>query len=91
MSGPHFRDYHLLLDEHGAQIFAMADPIAERARKIGGTTIRSIGHIDRLRRVKDTTPAMSIQKTCLQYYVQTTSGSLSRCARFMASATSMAT
>src|SRR5919204_1273453 len=43
MSGAHFRDYHLLLDEHGDQIFAMTDVIAERARKIGGVTIRSIG------------------------------------------------
>src|SRR5271167_3114262 len=53
MSGPHFRDYHLLLDEHGDQIFAMTDDIAERVRKIGGTTIRSIGHIDRLKRILD--------------------------------------
>jgi starvation-inducible DNA-binding protein len=53
MSGPHFRDYHLLLDEHGDQIFAMTDPIAERVRKIGGTTVRSIGHIARLKRVPD--------------------------------------
>jgi starvation-inducible DNA-binding protein len=53
MSGPHFRDYHLLLDEHGDQIFAMTDPIAERVRKIGGTTIRSIGHIARLQRIPD--------------------------------------
>ena len=53
MSGRHFRDYHLLLDEHGDQIFAMTDPIAERARKIGGTTIRSIGHIARQQRIKD--------------------------------------
>src|ERR1700758_4044186 len=53
MSGPHFRDYHLLLDEQGEQIFAMTDDIAERARKIGGTTLRSIGHIARLQRVKD--------------------------------------
>lgn len=53
VSGPHFRDYHLLLDEHGDQIFAMTDDIAERVRKIGGTTIRSIGHIARLQRVKD--------------------------------------
>src|SRR6201981_1899302 len=51
MSGPHFRDYHLLLDEHGDQLFAMTDDIAERVRKIGGTTIRSIGHIARLQRV----------------------------------------
>ena len=53
MSGPHFRDYHLLLDEHGDQIFAMTDPIAERVRKIGGTTIRSIGHIAKLQRIND--------------------------------------
>ncbi|MGO6816170.1 Dps family protein [Rhizobium leguminosarum] len=53
MSGPHFRDYHLLLDEQGDQIFAMTDAIAERARKIGGTTIRSIGHIGRLQRLLD--------------------------------------
>src|ERR1700716_142948 len=53
MSGPHFRDYHLLLDEQGDQLFAMTDPIAERIRKLGGTTLRSIGHIARLRRVSD--------------------------------------
>jgi starvation-inducible DNA-binding protein len=53
MGGPHFRDYHLLLDDHGDQIFAMTDDIAERVRKIGGTTIRSIGHIARLQRVED--------------------------------------
>lgn len=53
MGGPHFRDYHLLLDEHGDQIFAMTDVIAERARKIGATTIRSIGDIARSQRLKD--------------------------------------
>jgi starvation-inducible DNA-binding protein len=53
MSGPNFRDYHLLLDEHGDQIFAMTDPIAERARKIGGPTLRSIGQIAREQRIKD--------------------------------------
>lgn len=53
MNGPHFRDYHLLLDEHGAQLFAMTDDIAERVRKIGGTTLRSIGHIARLQRIAD--------------------------------------
>ncbi|HLJ48364.1 MAG TPA: DNA starvation/stationary phase protection protein [Bryobacteraceae bacterium] len=53
LSGPHFRDYHLLFDEHGDQIFAMADPIAERVRKIGETTIRSIGQISRSQRVLD--------------------------------------
>ena len=52
-SGPHFRDYHLLLDEQADQIFATTDAIAERVRKIGGTTLRSIGHIGRLQRVLD--------------------------------------
>ncbi|MFO1080553.1 MAG: DNA starvation/stationary phase protection protein [Reyranellaceae bacterium] len=53
VSGPHFRDYHLMLDEQATQIDAMSDPIAERVRKLGGTTIRSIGHIKRLQRVLD--------------------------------------
>ncbi len=53
VSGPHFRDYHLLLDEQSNQIFAMTDDIAERVRKIGGTTIRSIGHVARLQRLSD--------------------------------------
>ena len=53
MSGPHFRDYHLMLDEQADQIYAMTDPIAERVRKVGGTTLRSIGHIARLQRVLD--------------------------------------
>jgi len=53
MSGSHFRDYHLLLDEHSDQLFAMSDPIAERIRKIGGLTIKSIGHISRIQRVLD--------------------------------------
>lgn len=53
VSGPHFRDYHLLLDEQGDQIFATTDAIAERVRKIGGTTLHSIGHIARLQRVAD--------------------------------------
>jgi starvation-inducible DNA-binding protein len=53
MSGPHFRDYHLLLDEQAAQIFAMTDDIAERVRKVGGTTIRSIGQIARLKHIAD--------------------------------------
>jgi starvation-inducible DNA-binding protein len=53
MSGPHFRDYHLMLDDQGEQIFAMTDAIAERARKIGGTTIRSIGQVARLQRIAD--------------------------------------
>jgi starvation-inducible DNA-binding protein len=53
VSGPHFRDYHLLLDEQADQIYATTDPIAERVRKLGGTTLRSIGHIGRLQRVSD--------------------------------------
>ena len=53
MSGPHFRDYHLLLDEHADQLFAMTDPVAERVRKIGGLTLRSIGQISRTQRVLD--------------------------------------
>src|ERR1700682_2657353 len=53
MSGSHFRDYHLMLDDQGEQIFAMTDAIAERARKLGGTTIRSIGQILRLQRIVD--------------------------------------
>jgi len=53
VSGPHFRDYHLLLDEQGDQIFAIGDPIAERVRKLGATTIRSVGHIARLQRIPD--------------------------------------
>ena len=53
MSGPHFRDFHLLLDEQADQIFAMTDPMAERARKIGGTTLHSIGEIARKQRIRD--------------------------------------
>ena len=53
VSGPHFRDYHLLLDEQGDALYAMTDPIAERVRKVGGTTLRSIGDIARLQRVFD--------------------------------------
>jgi len=53
VSGPHFRDYHLLLDEQADQIFATTDAIAERVRKIGGVTLRSIGHVGRLQRVLD--------------------------------------
>ncbi|MFZ0424362.1 MAG: DNA starvation/stationary phase protection protein [Xanthobacteraceae bacterium] len=53
VSGPHFRDYHLLLDEQSEQIFATTDEIAERVRKIGGTTLRSIGHVAKLQTIKD--------------------------------------
>jgi len=53
LSGPHFRDYHLLIDERGEQILAMTDPIAERVRKVGGSTLHSIGHIARTQRILD--------------------------------------
>ena len=53
VSGPHFHDYHVMLDEQADQILAMADPIAERVRKVGGSTLRSIGHIARMQRVLD--------------------------------------
>lgn len=53
MSGPHFRDYHLMLDDHGDELFGITDDIAERARKIGGTSIRSIGQIAKLQRIAD--------------------------------------
>ena len=53
MSGPHFRDYHVMLDDQATQLYAMTDPVAERIRKIGGNTLRSIGHIGRLQSIKD--------------------------------------
>lgn len=53
LSGPHFRDYHLMFDEQGDQLFEMTDPIAERVRKVGGSTLTSIGHIARLQRITD--------------------------------------
>ena len=53
VSGPHFRDYHLMLDEQSDQIFATTDPLAERVRKIGGITLRSIGQVSKLQRIKD--------------------------------------
>ena len=65
MSGPHFRDYHLLLDDPGDQIFAMTDDIAERVRKLGGTTIRSIGEIGRLQRIQDNDAAYVTPKDML--------------------------
>lgn len=53
LSGPHFRDFHLMLDDQGEQLIAMIDAIGERARKVGGTTLRSIGHVSRLQRLPD--------------------------------------
>jgi starvation-inducible DNA-binding protein len=69
MRGRHFRDYHLLLDEHSEQIFAMTDDIAERARKLGGTTLHSIGEIARFQRLKDdnremVAPAYMLAELC---------------------------
>jgi starvation-inducible DNA-binding protein len=70
MSGSHFRDYHLLLDEQADQIFAMIDVLAERVRKLGGTTIRSIGHISRLQNIKDDDAAFVEPQKMLQHLMQ---------------------
>jgi starvation-inducible DNA-binding protein len=72
MSGPHFRDYHLLLDEQGEQIFAMTDDIAERARKIGGTTLRSISDISRHQRLKDNNSENITPKEMLTRFLRAT-------------------
>jgi starvation-inducible DNA-binding protein len=64
VSGAHFRDYHLLLDEQADQLYAMTDPIAERIRKIGGTTLHSIGHIARIQRIKDNDAEYVEPSTC---------------------------
>jgi len=66
MTGPHFRDYHLLLDEHSEQIFAMTDDIAERGRKIGASTLRSIGDIARHQRLKDNDAAHVLPHAMLE-------------------------
>src|SRR6266702_4751852 len=66
MSGPHFRDYHLLLDEQAAEIFAVTDPLAERARKIGGTTLRSIGDIAHHQRLLDNDEQSATAKSMLE-------------------------
>ena len=91
MSGPHFRDYHLLLDDHGDQIFAMTDDIAERVRKIGGTTIRSIGHIARLQRIPDNDADYVTPQDMLSELHETTRHSPSACAPPTPSATTPAT
>src|ERR1700757_3843924 len=70
MSGPHFRDYHLLLDDQGEQIFAMTDDIAERARKIGGTTLRSITDISEHQRLPDNNAEFVGPKEMLSELVQ---------------------
>jgi starvation-inducible DNA-binding protein len=70
VSGPHFRDYHLMFDEQGDQIFATTDDLAERVRKIGGTTLRSIGHIAKLQRVVDNDEAFLTPLEMLQELMQ---------------------
>lgn len=70
LSGSHFRDYHLMFDEQADQIFASIDILAERVRKLGGTTIRSIGHIGRLQTVKDDDEAFLDAKTMLQHLLK---------------------
>jgi starvation-inducible DNA-binding protein len=70
VSGPHFRDYHLMFDEQGDQIFATTDDLAERVRKIGGTTLRSIGHIAKLQRVVDNNEAFLTPLEMLQELMQ---------------------
>jgi hypothetical protein len=88
VSGPHFRDYHLLLDEQGDQIFATTDAIAERVRKVGGTTLRSIGHVGN---VSWTTTQISLPRwTCSQSFGTTTERSPQPCAKHTASVTSTA-
>jgi starvation-inducible DNA-binding protein len=74
VSGPHFRDYHLLLDELADQIFAITDVLAERVRKLGGTTLRSIGDISRRQRCPITTRPMSTRRTCWPSCARTING-----------------
>ena len=73
MSGPSFRDYHLLLDEQAVQLYAMTDMIAERVRKVGGTTLRSIGHIGACSASSTMTPITSRPRTCWRSCAATTS------------------
>ena len=91
MSGPHFRDYHLLLDQQGEQIFAITDDIAERVRKVGGTTIRSIGHIARLQRIPDNDSDFVTPQDMLSELHEDEKPLLSPCAPSTPSATTPAT
>ena len=91
MSGPHFRDYHLLLDEQADQIYAMADPIAERVRKVGGTTLRSIGHIAARSACWTTMPITSSHWTCWPNCARTTRRWRRVCAKRTTCATSTTT
>jgi starvation-inducible DNA-binding protein len=87
MSGPHFRDYHLMLDEQSDQIFATTDPIAERVRKLGGRTIRSIGHIAKLTRIKNNDAEFVSPLDMRASWRTTTRRSRRRCERRTTSAT----
>ena len=81
MSGPHFRDYHLMLDEQATQIYALTDDLAERVRKIGGTTLRSIGSIAKLQRVLDNDADSSSRRTCSPSCATTTATWSTACAK----------
>ena len=87
MSGPHFRDYHLLLDEQAAQILAATDDMAERVRKIGATTLRSIGHIARLQRILDNDADFVTPEDMLAELRDDNRQMVKSCARRMGSAT----
>ena len=91
MSGPHFRDYHLLLDEQADQLFAMTDPIAERIRKMGGTTLRSIGHIARTAARSDNDADYVEPEDMLAELREDSKTLAARCARLTASAKSTTT
>ena len=91
VSGPHFRDYHLLLDDQATQIDAMTDVIAERVRKLGAATIKSVGHVKRLQRVLDNDADYVTPPTCWPSCATTTRSCSSTCASSMRSPTSMAT
>ena len=87
MSGPHFHDYHLLIDEQADQILAMTDPLAERVRKVGGTTLRSIGQIARMQRVLDNDAEYVTPPDSWRSYATIISSSPQPCARRTGSAT----
>src|SRR5258708_40176249 len=91
MSGPHFRDYHLLLDEQADQLYAMTDPIAERIRKTGGSTLRSIGHIARINGSRITMQNTSILSICLPSCARTIRPWPPACVRCTRSSMSTAT
>ena len=87
VSGPHFRDYHLLLDEQAAELLAATDDMAERVRKVGATTLRSIGHVGRLQRLLDNDADFVRPTTCWRSCARTTGRWSRACARRTGSAT----